>query len=357
MNQRLTVLMSSLPAHLDAAIITSRVNRRYYLGLSSSAGTLVVTRSAVFFFIDGRYREAAGALDGGITLLPSEDITTELPALMARLGVRTAGVESGYLTLAALESLRARLPGCVIAADSALNELILAQRRRKSPGEVALLRAAQHASERAYLNLLNFIRPGRTEKEMALELYRLCRMEDGVEAAHTDLLLSGPNGSRPHGMAGDRAVRPGEFVTMDFGAVIDGYSADMTRTVAVGEPTDEMRGLYELVRRAKDTATLAVAPGIACAEVDAVARRVIAEGGYADEFCHGLGHSIGLEGHEDPRFRADSNACVEEGLVMSVEPGVYLPGRLGLRIEDLIYVGPDGVESLNETATDLVVLA
>ena len=142
-----------------------------------------------------------------------------------------------------------------------------------------------------------------------------------------------------------------------FGAVIDGYSADMTRTVAVGEPTDEMRGLYELVRRAKDTATLAVAPGIACAEVDAVARRVIAEGGYADEFCHGLGHSIGLEGHEDPRFRADSNACVEEGLVMSVEPGVYLPGRLGLRIEDLIYVGPDGVESLNETATDLVVLA
>ena len=125
----------------------------------------------------------------------------------------------------------------------------------------------------------------------------------------------------------------------------------------MGEPTDEMRGLYELVRRAKDTATLAVAPGIACAEVDAVARRVIAEGGYADEFCHGLGHSIGLEGHEDPRFRADSNACVEEGLVMSVEPGVYLPGRLGLRIEDLIYVGPDGVESLNETATDLVVLA
>lgn len=356
MNHRLTALMSALPAHLDAAIITSRVNRRYYLGLNSSAGTLVVTPSAVFFFIDGRYREAAGTLDRDITLLPSEEIATGLPALMARLNVRTAGVESGYTTLAALESLRARLPGCEIAADGALNELILSQRRRKSPEELDLLRAAQHASERAYLNLLNFIRPGRTEKEMALELYRLCRMEEGVESAHTDLLLSGPNGSRPHGMAGDRAVQSGEFVTMDFGAVIGGYTADMTRTVAVGEPTDEMRGLYELVRSAKGAATLAVVPGVPCAEVDAVARKVIADGGYGSEFCHGLGHSIGLEGHEDPRFRADSKAVVEEGLVMSVEPGIYLPGRLGLRIEDLIYVGPDGVENLNETSTELTIL-
>ena len=356
MNQRLSTLMAELPGHLDAAIITSGVNRRYYLGLESTAGTLVVTRTDAFLFVDGRYREAAGALESDITILPTEEMGRELPALMARLGVRTAGVESGYVTLSGFEALCARLPGCTLTSDGALQEVILRQRRHKSPEEVALIRKAQHASERAYLNLLDFIRPGRTEKELALELYRLCRQEPDVESAHTDLLLAGPNGSRPHGMAGDRPIRCGEFVTMDFGAVVEGYYADMTRTVAVGEPDDEMRALYQLVLSAKNAATAAIVPGIPCAEVDGAARQVITAGGCGPAFCHGLGHSIGLEGHENPRFREDSRAVVEEGLVMSVEPGVYFPGRLGLRIEDLVYVGPQGVESLNETSTELIVL-
>ena len=356
MNAHLAALMRDLPEHLDAGLITSGVNRRYYLGLESTAGTLVVTRDAVFLFIDGRYREEAERLPGEITLLPTEKISTELPELMRRLGCRTVGIESGAVTLDALERIRSRLPECEISADSALTRLITRQRRHKTPEEAALVRKAQHASERAWLNLLNEIRPGRTERELALELYRLCRMEPEVESAHTDLLLSGPNGSRPHGMAGDRPVQSGDFITMDFGAVVEGYFADITRTVAVGPPTEEMERIYHLVRKAKDTAAGAIKPGIPCAEVDAAARAVIRSGGYGEYFCHGLGHSIGLEGHEDPRFRADSRDIVEEGLIMSVEPGVYLPGRLGVRIEDLIYVGSDGVENLNETSTELVIL-
>lgn len=356
MNTHLPFLQAHLPPHLDAALITSPVGRRYYLGLSSTAGTLVVTRTDAFLLIDGRYREEIERLSDAVNLLPAEN-PNALPDLIARLDVKTLGVETGHLTLAAFERLKRRLPGCTLDTNDALQSLILAQRRHKSPKELALLRKAQHASDLAYQALLNFIRPGRTEREVALELYRLCRTQPGVESAHTDLVLAGPNGSRPHGMASDRPIQSGEFLTMDFGAVVEGYYADMTRTVAVGTPTDEMRLIYDTVRTAKDTATAAIAPGLLCRDIDWTARKVIEDAGYGDAFCHGLGHSIGLEGHEDPRFRADSTAAVETGLVMSVEPGIYLPGRLGVRIEDLIYVSENGPENINLSPTELVVLS
>lgn len=355
MEERISRLQQNLPDNLDGVIITGDVNRRYYLGMASTAGTLLVTRKEAVLFIDFRYYEAACRTVTGCRVVRQEKLMDQLNQVIREEKLETLGVESGYMTLSEACRLRESLT-CKVDFGNEVNGVILRQRSVKSPRELELITQAQSISDQAFLRMLEIIRPGMTEKEIALELEITCRRLGSEDKSFDPIVVGGPNSSCPHGHPGDRPVARGDFITMDFGAVVEGYHADMTRTIALGEPTDEMRQVYAIVREAKEAASTAIRAGIPGGQVDKVARDLIAQRGYGDCFGHGLGHGVGLEIHEEPRFSPGAKEPVEEGAVISVEPGIYLAGRFGVRIEDLVEVTAQGFRSLNNTTTDLIIL-
>jgi Xaa-Pro aminopeptidase len=231
----------------------------------------------------------------------------------------------------------------------------------KRPDEIELLRAAAHAADRALDEVAHGRLVGRTEKDGSHEIgARL--VAAGHDTATFAIVASGPNAASPHHSAGDRLIEPGEPIVLDIGGVLGGYCSDLTRTIWVtgGDatlgPTDEFRQIHELVREANAAATRAVRAGAACEALDEVARRVIRQGGYGDAFIHRLGHGIGLDGHEDPYLVADSADVLQAGMAFSVEPGIYLQGRFGVRIEDIVVCGADGPDVLNDAPRELLVV-
>ena len=355
MEERIRRLQQHLPDKLDGVLITGDVNRRYYLGMASTAGTLLVTRKDAVLFIDFRYFEAASRTVTGCRVVRQEKLISQLNQVIREEKLGTLGLESGYMTLAEACRLREGL-SCQVDFGNEANQVILRQRAVKSPRELSLIAQAQSISDQAFLRMLEVIRPGMTEKEIALELEIACRRLGSEDKSFDPIVVAGPNSSCPHGHPGDRPVEKGDFLTMDFGAVVEGYHADMTRTIALGEPSEEMRQVYAIVLEAKAAATAAIRAGVPGETVDRAARDLIAGRGYGDCFGHGLGHGVGLEIHEEPRFSPGAKEPVAAGSVISVEPGIYLAGRFGVRIEDLVEVTAEGARNLNTTTTDLIVL-
>lgn len=356
MNKNLERLMARLPDGVDAAIITSPVNRRYYTGLKSSAGTLLVTRERACLVIDFRYIEAARRGADGFEVRLQEKLGEQLRALCREQGVGAVAVESRHATVASLLDLRGWLGDIHIPMDNALSDLIGKQRAVKSEEEYRKMQRAQDIADRCFAELLNFIRPGLTEREVANELATLMRRYGAEGESFETIAASGKNSALPHGRASDKVIERGDLFTLDFGVVLDGWCSDMTRTVGIGALSDEKRRVYETVLAAQRAALAAIAPGAPCKTVDAAARDLIEAAGYKGCFGHGLGHGLGLEVHEEPRFSPTDDALVEPGLVMSVEPGIYLEGQFGCRIEDVIYVGETGVVNLTHSPKELNIL-
>ena len=355
MKERIERLQENLPAHLDGVIITSDVNRRYYLGMASTAGTLLVTRKEAVLLIDFRYYEEAARTVTGCRVVRQEKVLDQLNQIIREEKLAALGLESGYMTLAEACRLRDGL-SCQVDFGGEMNGIILRQRAVKSPWERERIAQAQAISDKAFLRMLEIIKPGMTEREIATQLEITCLRLGSEDKSFDPIVVAGPNSSSPHGHPGLRPVQKGDFLTMDFGAVVDGYHADMTRTIAIGQPTSEMEEVYRIVLEAKEAATAAIRPGIPGDQVDRVARQLIADRGYGDCFGHGLGHGVGLEIHEAPAFSPSAKGPVEEGSVISVEPGIYLEGRFGVRIEDLVEVTAGGARRLNTTPTSLVIL-
>jgi len=309
------------------------------------------------FLTDSRYIEAARA---EITACPVEelkDAKAQLRALCKEHRVKRVFVETGRATLDEAARLRERLPGVWVEArdrrvDNALREI----RLHKAPAEVECIRQAQGIAEAAFAYLLGVLKPGLTEREIALELdYAMLR--GGAQALSFETIaVAGENGSRPHGVPGDRKLRLGDLLTLDFGAVVGGYHSDMTRTVAVGEPGGEQRRVYEIVLEAQRAALEMLAPGVACKEIDAAARRVIEDAGYGERFRHGTGHGVGLEIHEAPTLSRKSKDVLAPGMVVTVEPGIYLPGKCGVRIEDMALITETGYENLTRAEKELMIV-
>ena len=216
--------------------------------------------------------------------------------------------------------------------------------------------AAQRIAERALKDILKELRPGVTEREIAARLQYLMLHYGAENMSFDPIVVSGPNGSLPHGVPSEKEIRPGEFVTMDFGCIYHGYCSDMTRTVAVGSVTEEMRTVYETVLAAQQAGIAAARAGVTGKEVDGAARRVIADAGYEKYFGHGFGHGVGVEIHEEPRASSTNDAPLPAGAVISAEPGIYLPGKLGVRIEDVIVLTENGCENLTRAPKELLVL-
>ena len=341
---------------LDGLLLTDEKNQRYAAGFAFTDGAVLVGREKAWLITDSRYIEAAEKTAAAGVQVRLYD--RERP-LLARLkeAIREAGMER----LAAEDSKLSHRE--YLAWEKALGlpllpagELMARLRAAKTEEEIAAMRAAQAIAEKALEEVLELIRPGMTEKQVMAELvYRTLRY--GSEGNSFDpIVVSGPNTSLPHGVPGERVIQRGDFVTMDFGCLKDGYCSDMTRTVAIGEASDEMRNVYDIVLQAQLAGIAVARAGIPGKEIDAAARKVITEAGYGPYFGHGFGHSLGLDIHESPSANLRGGEPMPVGAVCSAEPGIYLPGRFGVRIEDVMILREKGCEVITKAPKKLIIL-
>lgn len=340
----------------DGALILSPENRFYFTGFASSDGFLLVSADRAVFITDGRYIEAAQNQIQDCEVVLQQSAGKQLAKIFTDMGVSAAAVETERISVADFAKYGTFLKPVEAVPDSLLDEMICNLRTVKTPQEIAKMKAAQRIAEAAFDHILNFIKPGKTEKEIALEL-DFFMLSHGAEALSFETIaVSGKKSSMPHGVPDCNTVQRGDFITMDFGAVVDGYHSDMTRTVAVGAVSERQKEVYSTVLRAQEAVLTALKPGLACKAADKIARDVITEAGYGAYFTHSTGHGVGVEIHEFPRLSARSADTLEIGEVVTDEPGIYIPGEFGVRIEDMALITPDGCENLTKCPKELIIL-
>jgi Xaa-Pro aminopeptidase len=343
-------------ASLDALLVTKLANVRYLTGFTGSAAVLLVTDDGALFVTDGRYTQrateelAAAAVDAqieiGVTGAAQRDLLVAAVAAGSRLGL-----EEHSVTWAQQMDYADAFAGVELVPTGAPIEAL---RRVKDAGEIDRIRRACAIADDAFQALLPRLAAGLTERAFALELEFAMRERGASGNSFDPIIASGPNGSRPHHMPSDRVIERNELVVCDFGCIVEGYCSDMTRTVSVGDPGPDARHLYEVVFESQAAGRAAVAVDTACADVDRASRDVIANAGWADAFSHSTGHGVGLEIHEAPRVASTAGDTLLLNDVVTVEPGVYLPGVGGVRIEDTLVVGAAGAEALTLTGKELV---
>ncbi|MBO5358221.1 MAG: aminopeptidase P family protein [Clostridia bacterium] len=340
----------------EAFIVYYGPNRFYLTGFNSSAGVVLVTPQSASFIVDFRYFEKAKKVVKSCNVILSDKIWRQIAEILKDNKIKTLYVENRTISLSEFFALKKNLGGFKISEDTALDDYIYLLRSVKSEGELALMRRAQALTDETFEYILDYIRPGKTEKAIALEMEFYMRRHGSEGVAFDSIVVSGENSSLPHGTPTDREVRQGDFITMDFGAVVGGYCADMTRTVAVGGISEKQGFVYNTVLNAQLEAMKHIKSGAVCKDVDAVARSLIDNNGFEGCFGHSLGHSLGIEVHEAPGFNLRDNTLLERGMVLSVEPGIYLENEFGVRIEDVICVTNDGFENLTKSPKELIIL-
>lgn len=337
-------------------ILVQKPSNMFYLSGYTGEGLLLAGRGRKLIVTDSRYTEQAERQAFGFevhTIKTGVSHFTLAAGLCANEKITHLRYEDDHVTVKDFASMQSALAGITFTS---LNNLPEQMRVIKDEGELALMEKACAISCEAFDYILGYIKPGLSEKEIELAL-NFKMFELGAQAlAFNSIVASGPNGSLPHAIPGDRKVQSGDMITLDFGAKFQGYCADMTRTIAVGKPADEMRKIYDIVLRAQKASQDALAPGKDCAAVDKIARDLITDEGYGDYFGHGLGHSLGIDVHEDPRLSPVSKARLETNLVITVEPGIYVPGLGGVRIENSCVITDTSSRSLVSAPRELIIL-
>lgn len=330
---------------LDLLLIEHPLNLRYLAGFSGSEGALLLTPEGGWFVCDSRYTVQASKEVSGLSVVEQAQRQEGIADLVRRAGARRVGFEAAHTTVSSHQGLATRLPDVVLVAVGPELDTV---RNCKDAAELEQLARVAGLASASLEAIVPLIRPGMAEAELALQLEFEMRRR-GADGRGFDIIVaSGPRGAMPHGRASDKQIQSGELVTIDFGAVLDGYHSDETVTVAVGPVTERQLQVYETVREAHDLAIEAVRPGVSCRELDAIARDFIKKQGFGDYFGHGLGHGVGLDIHEKPVLSPRSDAVVEEGMVFTIEPGIYIPGFGGVRIEDTVAVTADGCRLLTQ---------
>ena len=347
--------LSLLGADVDALLLTSRYSRHYGAEFDIAEGVAIVTAKGCRYFTDSRYIESAeNNLKGFEVLIVDKEHSyyDRLGDAIADFGVSTLGYEENYLTVAELMGYEKHLNAKLVPFNDRINGF----RGVKEEWELDLMRKAQKIADKAFAEVLPRIKAGMTELELQAELI-YCMYKNGAHGLSFDpIVVSGPNTSLPHGVAGERIIQEGDFVTMDFGVLYYGYCSDMTRTVAVGYATEEMKKVYDTVLQAQLAGIAATKAGVPGKNIDAAARKVIEDAGYGPYFGHGYGHSLGLEIHEVPNPNGRNAEPMPENAVASAEPGIYLPGRFGVRIEDVTIIKADGCENITFSPKNLIIV-
>ena len=333
---------------LDAFLVTSPENRRYLSGFTGSAGYLFITGTGAVLATDFRYTEQAGMQSPDYEVVRVTGAMDWLKSLVDGATVKRIGFEANHATFSFYQALEASLKELVAPPELAPTSFLVDQVRAvKEPEEMALLEQAVYLADTAMDRVSEQIRPGMTEKDVAWQM-ELAMREMGAEAISFDTIVAaGPNGARPHHRASDYAIQRGDGIVIDMGAKYDGYCSDITRTYVLGEANDTFRKVYGIVLDAQETAEAAVQAGMTGGDADGLARKVIADAGYGETFGHSLGHGIGLAVHEFPRVGPNSPGVLEDGMVFSVEPGIYITGWGGVRIEDLVVLEKGKARVLN----------
>jgi Xaa-Pro aminopeptidase len=344
---RLTKLRAILPEQdIDAVLISQPENRRYLSGFTGSAGWLVITAERAMMVTDFRYYEQVGreAPDFELAKIKTR-VADLLPEVLADLDVKRLGFESQHLTVEQLNTFKAAEGVEWLPLENTVEKI----RAVKDENEIDALRRSAALNDDAFTHLLEVIEPGMTEREAAWEIEAYMRTHGASKVAFDLIVAAGPNGALPHARPGDQAIQPGMPVVVDIGCVVDDYCSDMTRTFCLGEASPRYLEVWNLVLQAQEAAKAVIRAGTTGVEADAAAREVIVEAGYGDYFGHGLGHGVGLAVHEGPGASRLSKDTFEAGMSLTIEPGIYLPGEFGVRHEDLVVIGEDGIEILTNT--------
>ncbi|MET3290753.1 UNVERIFIED_CONTAM: Xaa-Pro aminopeptidase [Brevibacillus sp. OAP136] len=340
---------------IDALLVTNGQNRRYLTGFTGSAGIVLITKTEAFLFVDFRYVEQAHAQAKGYTieyLVAKEDVYREVARRVEELGIKALGFEQSQLSFELYNKYADTVRTELIPLSGAVERL----RMIKDSAELALIRKAAEISDAAFSHITGFIRPGVTELDVANELEFTMRKLGASSSAFDIIIASGARSALPHGVASSKVIEKGDMVTLDFGAYYQGYRSDMTRTLAVGEPREELKNIYIIVLEALERGLAGIKPGITGREADAFTRDFITQKGFGDKYGHGSGHGIGLDIHEEPFMSTKCDVVLEQGMVLTVEPGIYLPGIGGVRIEDDIVLTEYGNERLTSSPKELLIL-
>lgn len=336
---------------LDAIMLTSHVNRRYATGFPSSAGVVLITADDAHFLVDSRYTEAATAAiaDATVTEVNTQDAYYENINRIISTG--KLGFEEKSLTYSEYQTYTEKLTAQLLPAQTILSEL----RASKSREELDYMIAAQRIAEKSLLETLDRFKYEMTERELAAELVFRMQKNGADDKSFDTIVVSGERSSMPHGTPTDNKISKG-FLTIDFGAKLNGYCSDTTRTFSVGNPTDEMRKIYDTVLAAQQAGIDAARSGVTGKSIDAAGRKVIQDAGYGEYFSHSFGHSLGLDIHETPNAAPNGDTIMPEFAVISAEPGIYLPGKFGVRIEDVLYLTPNGAENITNLDKRLIII-
>ncbi|PLR68092.1 M24 family metallopeptidase [Bacillus sp. UMB0893] len=339
---------------VDGIFITSSYNRRYMTGFTGSSGVALITDSKAVFITDFRYTEQAAKQVEGFEIVQHKGPILEEVAVQAeKMNIKRLGFEQDDLSFASYSAYKAALKEIeFIPVSGAVEKLRLI----KSAAEIKILKEAAEIADAAFKHILTVIRPGIREIEAANELEFFMRKQGAVSSSFDIIVASGHRSALPHGVASEKEIEKGDFVTMDFGAYYKGYCSDITRTIAVGDPSDELKKIYSIVLEAQLRGMKGIKAGMTGIEADALTRDYISENGYGEYFGHSTGHGLGMEVHEGPSLSMKSETVLEPGMVVTVEPGIYIPQLGGVRIEDDTIVKEAGNESLTHSPKELIIL-
>lgn len=357
-SDRINKLRKLLDSDREGLLITNENDIYYLCGMRNTEGRMIITNDSAYLLVDFRYIEAAGKLVSSCEVVEISSFMKTSEEIFKRHNLDTVYIQSGNVTVKDYNlfvSSFNRL-GVSVVSDETLDRTLADLRIIKSEDEIELMTKAQRITEKAYTEVLNLVRPGVSERKVALELEYLMKQYGAKEVSFDLITITGKNTSLPHGVPGDTLIKEGDFFTMDIGALYEGYHSDMTRTVAVKSCSDEQREIYEIVRKAQQTALEAVQSGKRACEIDKIARDIITEAGYGKDFGHSTGHGVGLDIHERPFVSAKGDTILRENMVITVEPGIYLKNRFGVRIEDMVLVKDGGFKNFAALTKDLIIV-
>lgn len=338
------------------ALIISPENRKYFTGFESSDGFLIVSSDRAVFITDGRYIEAAQKQISNCEVMLLGKTYPQIAEILKEMNCTRLLVESTRMTVSTYNSLKGVLKKIPVSTDTTLDTIINTLRSVKTENEVESIIKAQRIAEDAFQHILKFIKVGVTEKEIALELDFYMLRNGGEGLSFETIAVSGKNSSMPHGVPSNKKIENGDFITMDFGTMINGYHSDMTRTIAVGFATDEMKNVYNTVLKAQQNCLDNIKAGISCKDGDEFARSVIRNAHLGQYFTHSTGHGVGVEIHEFPNLSPASDSILQVGNIVTVEPGIYIPEKFGVRIEDMALITESGCRNLTNADKSLIIL-
>lgn len=333
--------------NIEALLVGRPENRWYLTGFTGSSGFVLITQHRCYLLTDFRYIEQARKQAPHCEVVNhGRNFAQSVKELLQQEQIFCLGFEEDYITYHQYHKWQKELESISLQPVKGLVEEL---RQRKDQEEIALIKRAAQIADAGFKHILGFLKPGVKERDIALELEYFMRQNGASGASFETIVASGLRSSLPHGVASDKVLEPGDFLVLDFGAIFQGYHSDMTRTVVIGKASPKQKNLYNLVLEAQISALEAIRPGLGCNELDKIARDFLADNGYEKEFGHGLGHGVGLAIHEDPTINPHSTDKLVEGMVITIEPGVYIPHFGGVRIEDLVVVTSDGYENLTHS--------